>query len=90
MRHLRVVLVDVEFHQRANPRHRVQGVQEQPLVLQRPPIGLDSRLYRVREGAIEQITEDHSLLNDYIRMKHMSESEIANFRTRTSSSVRSV
>jgi serine/threonine protein phosphatase PrpC len=39
----------------------------------------DSRLYRVREGAIEQITEDHSLLNDYIRMKHMSESEIANF-----------
>lgn len=39
----------------------------------------DSRLYRVREGAIEQLTQDHSLLNDYIRMKHLSESEIAAF-----------
>jgi len=39
----------------------------------------DSRLYRVREGGIEQITEDHSLLNDYIKMKRLSESEIASF-----------
>ena len=39
----------------------------------------DSRLYRVREGAIDQITEDHSLLNDYVRMKKMTESEIAAF-----------
>jgi protein phosphatase len=39
----------------------------------------DSRMYRVREGAIDQITEDHSLLNDYVRMKRLSESEIAAF-----------
>jgi PPM family protein phosphatase len=39
----------------------------------------DSRLYRVREGGIDQITEDHSLLNDYIRMKKLSETEIATF-----------
>lgn len=39
----------------------------------------DSRLYRVREGAIDQLTEDHSLLNDYVRMKRLSESEIAAF-----------
>jgi protein phosphatase len=39
----------------------------------------DSRLYRVREGGIEQITEDHSLLNDYIKMKKLSASEIASF-----------
>jgi protein phosphatase len=39
----------------------------------------DSRLYRVRDGAIEQITEDHSLLNDYVRMKRLSENEIAAF-----------
>jgi serine/threonine protein phosphatase PrpC len=39
----------------------------------------DSRLYRVREGAIDQLTEDHSLLNDYIRMKRLSENEIAAF-----------
>lgn len=39
----------------------------------------DSRLYRIREGAIDQITEDHSLLNDYIKMKRLSPNEIANF-----------
>jgi len=39
----------------------------------------DSRVYRVREGKIEQLTEDHSLLNDYIKMKRLTEEEIANF-----------
>ncbi len=39
----------------------------------------DSRLYRVRDGAIEQITEDHSLLNDYVRMKRLTGSVIAAF-----------
>ncbi|MBO6937168.1 MAG: Stp1/IreP family PP2C-type Ser/Thr phosphatase [Deltaproteobacteria bacterium] len=39
----------------------------------------DSRVYRVRGGKMEQLTEDHSLLNDYIKMKRLSEEEIANF-----------
>jgi len=39
----------------------------------------DSRVYRLRDGVIEQITEDHSLLNDYIKMKKLSSEEIANF-----------
>jgi serine/threonine protein phosphatase PrpC len=39
----------------------------------------DSRLYRRREGVFEQLTEDHSLLNDYIKMKHLSPDEIAAF-----------
>jgi protein phosphatase len=39
----------------------------------------DSRLYRRRDGVLEQITEDHSLLNDYIKMKHLSPEEIAAF-----------
>jgi protein phosphatase len=39
----------------------------------------DSRLYRRRDGVFEQITEDHSLLNDYIKMKHLSPEEIAAF-----------
>ncbi len=39
----------------------------------------DSRIYRIREGVIEQITEDHSLLNDYIKMKKLSPEEIQNF-----------
>jgi protein phosphatase len=39
----------------------------------------DSRVYRVRDGTIEQLTEDHSLLNDYIKMKRLTPEEIANF-----------
>lgn len=39
----------------------------------------DSRIYRIRGGEIEQISEDHSLLNDYIKMKKLSPEEIKNF-----------
>jgi protein phosphatase len=39
----------------------------------------DSRVYRVRDKQIEQLTEDHSLLNDYIKMKRLTAEEIANF-----------
>lgn len=39
----------------------------------------DSRVYRIRDGAIELLTEDHSLLNDYKKMKRLTEEEIANF-----------
>lgn len=39
----------------------------------------DSRSYRVRDGKIELLTEDHSLLNDYIKMKRLTTEEIANF-----------
>ncbi|MCA9602070.1 MAG: serine/threonine-protein phosphatase, partial [Myxococcales bacterium] len=39
----------------------------------------DSRVYRYRNGELKQLTEDHSLLNDYIKMKKLTEEEIANF-----------
>jgi len=39
----------------------------------------DSRLYRVREGGIDQITEDHSLLNDYLKAKKLTPEEIEAF-----------
>ena len=39
----------------------------------------DSRVYRIREEKMEQLTEDHSLLNDYKKMKRLTEEEIANF-----------
>jgi len=39
----------------------------------------DSRVYRLREGQIGQVTEDHSLLNDYIKAKKLTQEEIANF-----------
>lgn len=39
----------------------------------------DSRVYRIRAGQLEQLTEDHSLLNDYKKMKRLTEEEIKNF-----------
>jgi protein phosphatase len=39
----------------------------------------DSRVYRVRGNSIEQLTEDHSLLNDYMKMKSMTQDEVDNF-----------
>ncbi len=39
----------------------------------------DSRVYLLRDEVMELITEDHSLLNDYIKMKRLTPEEIANF-----------
>lgn len=39
----------------------------------------DSRIYRFRDGILEQLTEDHSLLNDYKKMKQLTDEEVANF-----------
>src|SRR3569832_999694 len=39
----------------------------------------DSRVYRFRDGKLEMLTADHSLLNDYIKMKRLTAEEIANF-----------
>ena len=35
----------------------------------------DSRCYRLRDGELAQLTEDHSLINDYIKMKRMTAEE---------------
>ena len=39
----------------------------------------DSRGYRIRGDAITQVTEDHSLLNDYLKLHPLTDHEIANF-----------
>jgi PPM family protein phosphatase len=39
----------------------------------------DSRVYRIGDGKIAQVTEDHSLLNDYIKMKRISKDEVDRF-----------
>ena len=35
----------------------------------------DSRVYRLRDGMMTQLTEDHSLINDYIKMKRVTAEE---------------
>jgi len=39
----------------------------------------DSRVYRFRAGQLVQLTEDHSLLNDYIKMRQLTPEEIEAF-----------
>lgn len=39
----------------------------------------DSRCYMLRAGALSQVTEDHSLLNNYKKIAKLTEEEIANF-----------
>jgi PPM family protein phosphatase len=39
----------------------------------------DSRVYRFRDGQLTQLTEDHSLLNDYIRMKRLAADDVGKF-----------
>ncbi len=39
----------------------------------------DSRVYRLRDGKLEQVTDDHSLLNDYIKAKKLTAEEIEAF-----------
>lgn len=40
----------------------------------------DSRVYRWRDGSLDQITEDHSLLNHYRRTRPMTDDEIRTFK----------
>lgn len=39
----------------------------------------DSRVYRLRNGVLTMLTEDHSLLNDYKKMASLTEEEEKNF-----------
>jgi serine/threonine protein phosphatase PrpC len=39
----------------------------------------DSRVYLLRDGKLRQLTEDHSLLNDYIKMKRITPDEVDRF-----------
>jgi PPM family protein phosphatase len=39
----------------------------------------DSRIYRYRRGKLQQLTEDHSLLNEYLRMNFLQPEDAASF-----------
>lgn len=68
---------------RSNPAQRGMGTTIVALFVSQEGMYVahvgDSRVYRLRDGELEQLTEDHSLLNDYKKMKQLSPEEIANF-----------
>jgi protein phosphatase len=39
----------------------------------------DSRIYRLREGKLTQLTEDHSLANEYVKLRLLKREDVARF-----------
>ena len=80
-----IKLCNLRIYEQAqrNPKQRGMGTTLAALFAVEDGIYIahvgDSRVYRIRDGRIELLTEDHSLLNDYRRMKRLSDEEIANF-----------
>lgn len=80
-----IKLANLRIHQSAqdDPQYRGMGTTLVACVAIHEGILIghvgDSRVYRVRDGQMSQLTEDHSLLNDYIKMRRLSQDEIANF-----------
>lgn len=67
----------------ANPMHKGMGTTVVGIYAGPNRIGVvhvgDSRIYRLRGGELEQLTDDHSLLNHYIRTRPMSAQQIRSF-----------
>jgi PPM family protein phosphatase len=82
-----VKLANQRIHDRARCDERLEGMGTTLVAAHFPRSGAevlvghvgDSRAYLFRQGTLVQLTEDHSLLNDYIKMKHLSPEEIAAF-----------
>jgi protein phosphatase len=80
-----VKLANLRIHESASSDSKRRGMGTTLVCLRIAPQGMvighvgDSRVYRVRNRQIDQLTEDHSLLNDYIKMKELTPEEIANF-----------
>jgi protein phosphatase len=80
-----VMLANLEIHERAQREARCKGMGttvvaayflDDTVVVGH--VG-DSRVYRYRDGRLSQLTEDHSLINDYIKMKRVTADEAANW-----------
>ena len=80
-----IKLANLRIHEAAQRHPRLRGMGTTVVTLLMVSEGVlighvgDSRVYRLRQGQFQQLTEDHSLLNDYIKMKRLSPEEIANF-----------
>lgn len=80
-----IKLANLRIHEAAQREPRLRGMGTTIVAILVIDDGVliahvgDSRVYRVRQGKLEQLTDDHSLLNDYIKMKRLTEEEIANF-----------
>lgn len=82
-----VKLANLRIHERAQSDAKLRGMgttivacalQKDGRTLVVGHVG-DSRMYLWRGGQIRQVTEDHSLLNDYLRTKKLTPEEVEAF-----------
>ncbi len=68
----------------AEPRHKGMGTTIVALMVGQQQIGVvhvgDSRVYRLRNGDLTQLTDDHSLLNHYIKTRGLTDEQIRTFK----------
>jgi protein phosphatase len=80
-----VMLANLEIHERAQREQNCKGMGTTAVLIyfldDTVIIGHvgDSRVYRMRGGELSQLTEDHSLINDYIKMKRVTPEEAENW-----------
>jgi PPM family protein phosphatase len=78
-------LANVRIFELASTEARYKKMGTTIVALSLGPAGVllahvgDSRGYRLRASTLQQLTEDHSLLNDYKKAKPMTAEEIAKF-----------
>lgn len=80
---VRLANVEVFASATTNPAHKGMGTTIAGVLAGPSRLGLvhvgDSRIYRLRGHEFEQLTDDHSLLNHYIRTRPMSAQQIRQF-----------
>lgn len=80
---VRIANTEVFAAASANPLHKGMGTTVVGVLAGIHRLGLvhvgDSRIYRMRNGELTQLTEDHSLLNFYIQTRPMSADQIKQF-----------
>ncbi len=80
-----IKLANVRIFERASADARYRGMGTTIVTVHFTPNGAcvahvgDSRVYCQRNGILKQVTEDHSLLNDYLKAKKLSPEEIEAF-----------
>ena len=82
-----VKLSNLRIFERSTADHKLKGMGTTIVAASFPRNGSsvlvghvgDSRAYLFRRGTLRQLTEDHSLLNDYRRTRQLTEAEIAAF-----------
>jgi PPM family protein phosphatase len=80
-----IKLANIRIYERASSDQKLKGMGTTIATIRFAPdtayiahVG-DSRVYCLRDRKILQLTEDHSLLNDYLKAKRISAADVENF-----------